>query len=124
MAYRIKWKALADRDVKKQFVSSMAAEFQQLSEVSEEIELEWLLFRTAMISSAVESCGRKRHRMARGSEKRTPWWNQDLKEAIQAKKDAFKALLQNRSSSDLQTHYSETRKAAAQAVKISKARTW
>ena len=58
--------------------------------------------------------------MAVGSEKRTPWWNQDVKETIQAKKDAFKALLQNRSSSDLQSRYSELRKSAAQAVKMSK----
>ena len=66
-----------------------------------------------MISSAVESCEQKRLRIARGSDKRTPWWNQDVKEAIRAKKDAFKALLQNRSLSDLQFRYSEARKAAA-----------
>jgi len=41
-------------------------------------------------ASAVECCGQKRLRVAGGSEKRTPWWNQDLKEAIRAKKDAFK----------------------------------
>ena len=65
--------------------------------------MEWSLFRTAMISSAVKSCERKRFQMAAGSEKRTPWWNQDVKETIPTKKDAFKAFLQNRSSSDLQT---------------------
>ena len=105
VAYRIKWEALADRDARKQFALRMVAKFQQLSEVSKDIEMERSLFRTAMISSAVESCERKRLRMAVGSEKRTPWWNQDIKEAIQAKKDAFKALLQNRSSSDLQSRY-------------------
>ena len=54
--------------------------------------MEWSLFRTAMISSAVESCGHKRFRLAVGNEVRTPWWNQDVKEAIRAKKDAFKVL--------------------------------
>ena len=102
----------------------MAAKFEQLPEVSEDIEIEWLLFRTAMISSAVESCGQKRLGMAAGREKRTPWWNQDIKEAIRAKKDAFKALLQNRSSSDLQSRYSEVQKSAAEAVKTSKERSW
>jgi len=58
--------------------------------------------------------------VAGDSEKRTPWWNQDVKEAIRAKKDAIKALLQNRSSSDLQSRYTEARKAAALAVKKSK----
>ena len=58
--------------------------------------------------------------MVRGSEKRTPCWNQDIKKAIRAKNDAFKALLQNRPPSELQYRYSEERKAAAQAVKMSK----
>ena len=48
--------------------------------------MERSLFRTAMISSAVESCRGKQFKMARDSEKRTPWWNQDVKETIRAKK--------------------------------------
>ena len=63
----------------------VAAKFQLLLEVSEDIEISWLLFRTTMILSAVESCRQKRLRMAAGSEKETPWWNQDVKEAIRAK---------------------------------------
>ena len=55
--------------------------------------------------------------MAAGTEKRVLWWNQDVEEAIRAKKDAFKALLQNRSLSNLQSRYSEPQKAAALAVK-------
>ena len=62
--------------------------------------------------------------MAASSKKRTLWWNQDVKEAIRAKKHALKALLQNRSSSDLQSLYSEARKTVAQAVKMSKKRSW
>ena len=44
--------------------------------------MEWSLFQTAMISSAVESYEQNSLRMAAGSEKRTPWWNQVVKEAI------------------------------------------
>ena len=61
--------------------------------------------------------------MAGDSEKKTPWWNQEVKEAIRAKKDAFKAWLQDRSSSDLQSRYTEARKAATLAVKKSK-KSW
>ena len=64
------------RDVRKQYASSMAAKFQQLPEVSEDIEMKWSLLRTAMISSAAKCCGRKQLRMTVGREKRTPWWNQ------------------------------------------------
>ena len=63
-------------------------------------------------------------RVVGNSEKRTPWWNQEVKEAIRAKKDAFKAWLQDRSSSDLQSRYTEARKAATSAVKKSKEKSW
>ena len=45
-----------------------------------------MVIHTAMVSSAVETCQRKR--------KRTSWWNQVVKKAIQTLKDAFTALLQ------------------------------
>ena len=47
-----------------------------------------------------------------------------FKEAIRAKKDAFKALLQNRSSSDLQSRYTEAQNAATSGVKKSKKMSW
>ena len=122
--YRIIWEALEDKEVRKQFASSISSKFKQLPEVSEDIEKEWLLFRSAIISSASESCGRKRLRVANNSEKRTPWWNQEVKEAIRAKKDAFKAWLRDRSSSDLQSRYTEVQKAATSAVKKSKEKSW
>ena len=112
VTYRIKWEALEDKEVKKQFASSISSKFRQLPDVSEDIEEEWLLFRSAIISSAAESCRRKRLRVAGDSEKRTPWWNQVVKEAIRAKKDAFKAWLQNKSSCGLQSRNTEARKAA------------
>ena len=82
VTYRIKWEAFEDKEVRKQFASSISSKFRQLPDVSEDI-------RSAIISSAAESCGRKRLRVAGDSEKRTPWWNQEVKEAIRAKKDAF-----------------------------------
>ena len=56
--------------------------------------------------------------------RKAPWWNQEVKEAIRAKKDAFKVLLQDRLSSDLQSRYTEARKAATSAVKKSKEKSW
>ena len=120
VTYRIKWEALENKEVRKQFASIISSKFRQLPDVSDDIEKEWLLFTSAIISSAAESCGQKRLRVAGDSEKRTPWWNEEVKEAIRAKKDAFKTWLQDRSSSDLQFRYTEARKAATSAVKKSK----
>ena len=124
VTYRIKWEALEDKELKEQLASNISSKFRQLPYVSEDIERDWLLFRSAIISSAAESCGRKRLRVAGDSDKRTPWWNQEVKEAIQAKKDAFKAWPKDRSSSDLQSRYTEARKAATSAVKKSKEKSW
>jgi len=67
-------------------------------------------------SSAVECCGQKRLRVVGDREKRTPWGTRMLKKLFEQIKAAFKALLQNMSSSDLQSRYTEARKAAALAV--------
>ena len=42
--YRIKWEALEDKEVRKQFASSISFKFKQLPDVSEEVEKKWLLF--------------------------------------------------------------------------------
>ena len=52
------------------------------------------LFRTALIASATNCYGRKRVGGTKSSEKRTPWWNQEVKEAIRAKKVAYRPGLQ------------------------------
>ena len=122
--FQIKWEALEDKEVRKQFASGISHKFRQLPDASEDIRKEWLLFISAIISSAAESRGRKRLRVAGDSEKRTPWWNQAIKEAIRTKKDAFKAWLQDRSSSHLQSRFSKARKAATSAVKKSKEKSW
>ena len=124
VTYRIKWEAFEDKEVRKQFASSISSKVRQLPNVSEDVEKEWLLFRTAIISSAAESCGRTRLRVTGNSYKRKPQWDQEVKEAIRVKKDAFKTLLQDRQSSDLQPRYNEPRKAATSAVKKSKEKSW
>ena len=60
----------------------------------------------------------------RVARKETPWWNQEVKEAIRAKKVAYKAWLANKSSLELRSQYSEARKTAATKVKLSKERAW
>ena len=82
VTHRIKWEALEDKEVRKQFAFSILSKFRHLPDVSEDIEKEWLLFRSPTITSAAESCGQKLLRVAGHSEKRTPWWNQEVKEVI------------------------------------------
>ena len=123
-AHRIKWELLADTDVRSVFSDNIASLFRELPDQTEDIETEWNLFRSAVITSAATSCGYKRVRSAKGSEKRTAWWNQEVKEAILAKKAAFRAWLTNKSCTQLKSQYSAARKTAAMKVKQSKEKSW
>ena len=55
-----------------------------------------------------------------GSEKRTAWWNQEVKEVIRAKKTAYRAWLTNNSSEQFRMRYSATRKTVTNTVKRSR----
>ena len=74
------------KEVRKQFAPSISPKVRRLPDVSEDIENEWLLFKSATISSAAERCVQKRLRVAGDSEKRTPWWNQEEKKLFEQRK--------------------------------------
>ena len=100
-AYRVKWELLNDKKMKHTFASKVASLFRELPDYTEDVETEWNLFNSAVITSAAASCGCKYVGGQTGSEKRTAWWNQEVKEAIRAKKTSFKGLLTNKSSEQL-----------------------
>ena len=59
-----------------------------------------------------------------GNEKRTTWWNQKVKEAIHAKKTAFRAWLTNKSCEQLRLRYAAVRNIAVTIVKQSNKKSW
>ena len=102
------------------FADNIASKFEELPTSTEDIETERCLLRTAVITSATNCCGRKRVEGTKSREKRTPWWNQEVKEAIRAKKVAYKAWLASKSSVELRSQSSEVRKVAATEIKLPK----
>ena len=107
-----------DKEERTAFADNIASKFKDFPTSTEDIETEWCLFRTAIITSATNCCGLKRVGETKSSEKRTPWWNPKVKEAIRAKKVAYKAWLANKSSVELRSQFSEARRAAATKVKL------
>ena len=59
-----------DKEVRKQFVSSISSKFRRYPKASEYIEKEWLLFTSAIVLSVVVGCGRKRLEVAGDSEEK------------------------------------------------------
>ena len=47
------------------------------------VEEAWVEFKEAILSMAVEVCGMKR---SKGQQKRTKWWNNEVKKAVRMKK--------------------------------------
>ena len=87
--YRIKWESLADKEVRTACPDNIASKFKELLISTKDIETEWCLFRIALITSTTNCCGRKRVGGTKSSEKRTPWSNQGVKEAVRAKKSGL-----------------------------------
>ena len=70
------------------FASKVACLFRELPDYTEDVETEWDLFKSAVITSAAACCGCKCVGGQMGSEKKT----------IRGKKTAFRAWLTNKSS--------------------------
>ena len=60
---------------------------------TKDLKMNWFLLRTAMISSAVESCEQKWFRMAKRSKKRASLRSQDVKQTIRATKISFQGFV-------------------------------
>jgi len=115
-SYRIKWEVLVDTDVKKTFANSMLSLFRELLECTAEVELQ--MVKAAVASSAARVCRRKR---LGGANNVTLWRNQEVKDAIQAKKVvAHNDWLQNKAEFSFYARYAEARKSAALTLKKSK----
>ena len=73
-----KWELLANKKVRNNFVSKVASLFRELPGFTEDIQIEWDLFKSAVFTSAVVSCGCKRVGDQTGSAKKTAWLNQEV----------------------------------------------
>jgi len=65
--------------------------------------VEWRLFEAAVASSTTRLCGRKRLGVANNRKRISSWWNKEVKDAIRAKKVAYKQCLQKKAESSLHT---------------------
>ena len=68
-SYPVQWESLADKEVRTAFADNIASKFKELPASTEDIKTEWCMFRTAVITSATNCCGRKRVGMGRRLEK-------------------------------------------------------
>ena len=53
-SYRVKWEALADKSIRKEYADKVLSKYRKLPVGKEDIKTEWELFKTAIISCAEE----------------------------------------------------------------------
>jgi len=101
-----------DKVVRKTFADSVSSLFRKLPESTVNAEVEWLLFKAAVASSAALVCGRKRLVVASNGTKVTLWCNQEVKINV-----VYKVWFQSNAGSLLYSRYAEDQKSAALMVR-------
>ena len=119
---RIGWEALADEAVRHNFSENVDQRFSRLAPTKVYIETEWWLFRTAILAAATETCGVKRIGPPIG-QKRTPWWNDEVRAVVAEKKAAHKAWV-GRQTAETRQKYLQARDRTKEVVSKAKAAFW
>ena len=74
----------------------------------------WGHFKDGVLKACDDVCGKKRGRRSKGD---TWWWNEDMKEAVSRKKDAYKAMCQHNTEENKRRHKSMKNKAVSKAMR-------
>lgn len=119
---RIRWEALADEDNRRSFTKKIDEKFSQIPSHEADVESEWLLFRTAIVGAAMESCGVKRVGPPAG-QKRTAWWTDEVRVVINEKKTAYRTWI-GQQTAENRRRYMHARDKAKETVAKAKSISW
>lgn len=64
---------------------------------SDDLETAWKAFKSILVTAAGNVCGKSK---IKEQNKRTPWWNDKVKEAVKKKKELWKKYLASGSKKD------------------------
>ena len=114
----VKVSALNDADKEREFEIKVREELEELN-VGEmtNVEAEWGRFSETLVRCAVEVCGKRK--VGRGVRKGSEWWNENVREAVNAKKRAFEDWLR-RGCEEAHERYRNERRKVKWTVKVAK----
>lgn len=93
---------------------------QHSGEETRGIEQEWAKYKNSLLEASKEVLGET---VCKDYKRRTPWWNEEVRNAVKEKKRAYKKWQQTRREEDLQ-FYREKRKIVSKTVSEAKKRSW
>ena len=119
--YKLKVEGLRNKETKDFYQGQINSKLDRLiPTTNEDIESLWTIYKRVITESANEACERK---MIGGQNKRTAWWNNEVKQKVKAKKVAWKKYLASQKSTDLDL-YKTKRKEVKEEVRKSKQHQW
>ena len=119
---RIQWEALADEAVRLNFAENVDQRFSRLPPKEADVETEWSPFRTSILGAATEMCGVKRIGPSIG-QKRTPWWNDEVRAVVAEKKAAYRSRI-SRQTAETWQKYLQTRDKTKEIIAKAKSTSW
>ena len=112
---------LNNSEVRESYKGKLTDNFNENKDRSNNIEHEWEKFREAVTKAAEESIGVK---YTGGTKKKcTPWWNEDVKEAVKKKMRKFRLFMKHRTAESREA-YIEARDQAENIKREAKRKTW
>lgn len=117
---KIRVDKLRDDVIKSRFVNKISEQFAGVSDYSVDIEREWTGYKNAILSAAEECLGRSG---CGGSNKKTKWWNEEIKAAVAEKKKAYLVWLPDKNEFNTQK-YRDAKRKVKELVKEAKDKEW
>lgn len=119
----IKIANLKQEGVQEQLQQKVEIEFKLLPPDVGYIEDEWVLYKTALLDAAEELCGKQKGGKRSPKNKRSPWWCDEVKEAVKLKKAAYKSWIKSKNEQDY-VKYRLQRRECNRIVKKAKQDSW
>jgi len=114
----VKVTELNKEEKEREYQERMRNEYESIKEnQSESVETEWKWFKDAVLRNAREVCGMRK--VGGGTMKGSEWWNDEIRELVNEKRNAFEVWLQNRSR-EAYDRYKDKRREVKVAVRVAK----
>ena len=117
---KIRVDKLRNDEIRRSFENKISEKFAGVSEQCSDIESEWRMYKRGFLSVAEECLGKGTRG---GDNKKTKWWNEEIKAAVAEKKKVYRAWLQNRSEDNTQA-YRVIKRKVKDLVKKAKDEDW
>ena len=114
-------RALNEEETKQKFEEELGTTLTGIDLDALSIDETWSIFKASLIETLSIACGVKK--AGKGPVMKTPWWNDNVKEAIKDKKKLYKAWVRSKLEEDY-IKYRLARRHCKRVVKEAKEESW